>query len=156
MSRTAFLSWLLREVCSFRDAEFYGEYTQKEAQSLRANRAPSSTPHRRPPPLLLPLIHLVINLFFFGIPHTYYAHVKASFFLSFSASPPNLALEALQRVPWTLVKFTGQLGLVHWAVGERIHQLSVDCKLSISATHEATDIMQGDCSSIVRVPSGSF
>ncbi|KAF8076255.1 hypothetical protein FPV67DRAFT_405896 [Lyophyllum atratum] len=79
VAKTVFLAWLLREVCSFRDSEYYGQYTQKTSQALRdARTLPPGHSTRRPPPSLLPFVNLIINLFFFGIPHTYYAHVKAS------------------------------------------------------------------------------
>ncbi|GLB33676.1 hypothetical protein LshimejAT787_0105600 [Lyophyllum shimeji] len=79
VAKTVFLAWLLREVCSFRDSEHYGQYTQKASQALREARkhAPGHS-KRRPPPWVMPIVHLVINLFFFGIPSTYYAHVKSS------------------------------------------------------------------------------
>jgi len=79
VAKTVFLAWLLREVCSFRDSENYGQFTQKTSQALReAKKLPPGHSKRRPPPWILPIIQLIIKLFFFGIPSTYYGHVKSS------------------------------------------------------------------------------
>ncbi|KAJ7507678.1 hypothetical protein B0H11DRAFT_2313851 [Mycena galericulata] len=74
-AKTVFISWFLREVCSFRDSVQYGTRTLKESDALRKSKASSSTIHR-PAPVLLPLLNLVIRVFFFGIPLIYLSHVQ--------------------------------------------------------------------------------
>ncbi|TFK29356.1 hypothetical protein FA15DRAFT_664296 [Coprinopsis marcescibilis] len=76
-SKTMFLAWFLREVTSFRASESYGELTIKQTTSLKTQRE-SSLSARTLSPVSLLLIHAVINCFFFGIPHTYWAHIKAT------------------------------------------------------------------------------
>jgi hypothetical protein len=79
VSKTVFLAWLLREVCSFRDAEYYGKYTLKTALALRKARSrPSLLSSQQPPPYVIPVVNVIINFLFFGIPWTYFAHVKRS------------------------------------------------------------------------------
>ncbi|KAJ3517966.1 hypothetical protein NLJ89_g168 [Agrocybe chaxingu] len=78
VSKTVFLSWLLREVCSFRDAEDWGQYTQKDLNALRQRRTNPPQSIHLPPPVVLFLLNFIINVLFFGIPHTYRAHVKAT------------------------------------------------------------------------------
>jgi hypothetical protein len=79
VSKTVFLAWLLREVCSFRDAEYYGQYTLKAAQALRKARSRPLLPSSQQlPPYILSVINVIINFLFFGIPWTYFAHVKGS------------------------------------------------------------------------------
>ncbi|KAJ6599194.1 hypothetical protein DFH09DRAFT_1130389 [Mycena vulgaris] len=77
-AKTVFISWFLREVCSFRDSEHYGVHTLKESDSLRKERKTSSSPLHRPPPFVLPLLNLIIRVFFFGIPLVYLSHVRQS------------------------------------------------------------------------------
>lgn len=78
MPKIVFLSWLLREVCSFRDAENWGLYTQKEARELsRQRRRPALSDS--PGHAYRPAVNLIIKYIFFGIPWTYLAHVKSSF-----------------------------------------------------------------------------
>jgi len=77
IARTVFLAWLLREVCSYRDAENWGKMTQRESQAARKqNLLPSHASARFMSPFALTMINFVINVLFFGIPHTYRAHVK--------------------------------------------------------------------------------
>ncbi|KAJ6539219.1 hypothetical protein B0H19DRAFT_1177742 [Mycena capillaripes] len=77
-AKTVFISWFLREVCSFRDSEQYGIHTPKQSNALRyeSKSSPSAIP--RPPPILLPLVDLVIRVAFFGIPLIYLSHVRQS------------------------------------------------------------------------------
>ncbi|KAF4600669.1 hypothetical protein EYR38_005312 [Pleurotus pulmonarius] len=70
-------AWLLSEVCRFRHSEHYGQHTVNQSKVFRArNRGP------QPPPQLdrrfQPAIDLLIRVLFFGIPHTYLAHIKNS------------------------------------------------------------------------------
>ncbi|KAF8165201.1 hypothetical protein B0H34DRAFT_688250 [Crassisporium funariophilum] len=76
VSRTVFLAWFLREVCSFRDAESYGMYTQKELLAFRQRRLNPQNISQQPSPFVLASLNFIINALFFGIPHTYRAHVK--------------------------------------------------------------------------------
>ncbi|KAF8897409.1 hypothetical protein BD779DRAFT_1490637 [Infundibulicybe gibba] len=68
-SKTVFLAWLLREICSYRAAEHYGLHTQ---------RFHAKKPARSHSRIFLLIIGLLTNIFCFGIPHAYYAHVKFS------------------------------------------------------------------------------
>jgi len=77
VAKTVFLAWLLREVCSFRDSEYYGQFTQKSSEAVRQSKILTRNSVSRPP-RLISVLNLLMNLLFFGIPHTYYAHVKAS------------------------------------------------------------------------------
>ncbi|KAJ7086762.1 hypothetical protein C8R44DRAFT_687715 [Mycena epipterygia] len=77
-AKTVFVSWFLREVCSFRDSEQYGTHTLKESDALRKESKTSLSPLHRPPLFLLPLLNLVIRVFFFGIPLIYLSHVRKS------------------------------------------------------------------------------
>lgn len=80
VAKIVFLSWFLREVCSFRDAEKYGLYTQKEIHELERERQRSSIPTPNlPSAFFLPVVNFVMNFILFGIPKTYLAHVKRSF-----------------------------------------------------------------------------
>ncbi|KAH9482388.1 hypothetical protein JR316_0004488 [Psilocybe cubensis] len=76
IAKTVFLAWLLREVCSYRDAENWGQLTQKESQAFRREKLAPSHAAYQPPPVLLGILMFVINVLCFGIPHTYRAHVK--------------------------------------------------------------------------------
>ncbi|KAK7049637.1 hypothetical protein VNI00_005668 [Paramarasmius palmivorus] len=80
-AKTLFLSWLLREVCSFRNSQNYGCYTKKEADFRASNRSGfvPALYDRTPSSIFLPLLHVIINVLFFGLPWTYLAHVKSSF-----------------------------------------------------------------------------
>lgn len=95
-AKSVFLAWLLSEVCAyrslqrsrlyasiyiyigrFRHSEHYGQHTVNQSKIFRArNRGP------QPPPQLdkrfQPAVDLLIRLLFFGIPHTYLAHIKNS------------------------------------------------------------------------------
>ncbi|KAJ7781377.1 hypothetical protein B0H16DRAFT_1358888 [Mycena metata] len=77
-AKTVFVSWFLREVCSFRDSEQYGTHTPKQAVALRQEVKNSSPTIARPPAAILPLLNLVIRVFFFGIPLIYLSHVRKS------------------------------------------------------------------------------
>ena len=79
ISKTIFLAWLLREVCSFRDAECWGQYTQRESQDIQKKRQRLVQPSYQLPPVALLVLNFIVNILFFGIPHTYRAHVKVSF-----------------------------------------------------------------------------
>ncbi|RDB22856.1 hypothetical protein Hypma_010338 [Hypsizygus marmoreus] len=77
IAKTVFAAWLPREVCSFWASIYYGQYTQNGFKRLRESRTLPPNVNSRPPlRLALPVLDLIINLCFFGIPHTYYAHVK--------------------------------------------------------------------------------
>ncbi|KAJ7742469.1 hypothetical protein DFH07DRAFT_42448 [Mycena maculata] len=76
-AKTVFVSWFLREVCSFRDSEQYGTYTLKKSDALGKSKSSPPTIHR-PPPFLLPLLDLIIRFFFFGIPLICLSHVRHS------------------------------------------------------------------------------
>ncbi|KAJ7591136.1 hypothetical protein C8J56DRAFT_934769 [Mycena floridula] len=78
-AKTVFLAWLLREISSFRDAENWGLYTQKEAREIRQNSNNKRFSLPRPAPFLMPLVEFATTYLFFGIPRTYLAHVKSSF-----------------------------------------------------------------------------
>ncbi|KAK7061609.1 hypothetical protein R3P38DRAFT_2830473 [Favolaschia claudopus] len=77
-ARTVFVAWLLREVCSFRDSVHFGTYTHKQLDALRNESKHVSSSTSRPHPILLPLVNLVIRIFFFGIPLIYLSHVRKS------------------------------------------------------------------------------
>ncbi|SJL02261.1 uncharacterized protein ARMOST_05587 [Armillaria ostoyae] len=81
VAKTAFLAWFLREVCSFRDAEYYGLYTESTANTILAERQrPSLSPAlENPSPSISPFVSLLINVVFFGIPKTYVAYLRQSF-----------------------------------------------------------------------------
>ena len=91
VAKTVFLAWLLREVCSFRDSEYYGQFTQKSSDAMRQSKVLRRKSVSRPP-RLIPVLSLLMNLLFFGIPHTYYAHVKVfvSVFLVLSSRDAGL------------------------------------------------------------------
>ncbi|KAJ7638688.1 hypothetical protein FB45DRAFT_903547 [Roridomyces roridus] len=76
-AKTVFVAWFLREVCSYRDSQQWATRTLKESEALRKLKTSSSTTVHRPPPLL-PVLNLIIRVFFFGIPLIYLSHVKTS------------------------------------------------------------------------------
>lgn len=77
VSKTVFLSWLLREVCSFRDAEHFGKFTAKQARAFRSSIRQNTKPAvRQPGPILLVILTFFVNFFFFGIPWTYLVHIS--------------------------------------------------------------------------------
>ncbi|KAF9263533.1 hypothetical protein L218DRAFT_864859 [Marasmius fiardii PR-910] len=76
--KVVFLAWFLREVCSYRNAESYGLHT-RPLTSPRAQTLHDREDARVISPHLTPLLYLVTNLLFFGIPWSYLAHVKSSF-----------------------------------------------------------------------------
>ncbi|KAJ7179253.1 hypothetical protein C8R46DRAFT_1073123 [Mycena filopes] len=77
-AKTVFVSWFLREVCSFRDSEQYGTHTAKQSVVQRQESKTSSTTITRPPVFMLPLLNVLIRVFFFGIPLIYLSHVRKS------------------------------------------------------------------------------
>ncbi|KAJ7699949.1 hypothetical protein B0H17DRAFT_925996, partial [Mycena rosella] len=77
-AKTVFVSWLLREVCSFRDSEQYGVRTLKEADALRKELKFTPSTLNRPPPFVLALLNLIIRVFFFGIPFIYLSHIRSA------------------------------------------------------------------------------
>ncbi|KAJ7047498.1 hypothetical protein C8F04DRAFT_1059072 [Mycena alexandri] len=79
-AKTVFVSWFLREVCSFRDSEQYGTLTPKQSVALRQElKSKNSSPNiARPPAAILPLLNVLIRIFFFGIPLIYLSHVRKS------------------------------------------------------------------------------
>lgn len=78
VAKTVFLAWLLREVCSYRDAYGWGQHTQKELQSVKLERRNSGTAPYNPPMLIAVITNFVINILFFGIPHIYRGHIKVN------------------------------------------------------------------------------
>ncbi|KAF8974342.1 hypothetical protein BDZ97DRAFT_1911538 [Flammula alnicola] len=76
LAKTIFLAWLLREICSFRDAECWGQHTQRESQTIRKQRKSPVHAAYNLHPVKLAIINFIVNFIFFGIPHTYRAHVK--------------------------------------------------------------------------------
>ncbi|KAK0199110.1 hypothetical protein F5146DRAFT_121092 [Armillaria mellea] len=81
VARTAFLAWFLRKVCSFRDAEYYGLYTDSTTNTIlgerqRTNLSPAL---ENPSPSISPFVSLLINMLCFGIPKTYVAYLRQSF-----------------------------------------------------------------------------
>ncbi|KAF9498484.1 hypothetical protein BDN71DRAFT_1587501 [Pleurotus eryngii] len=76
VAKIVFLSWLLREVCSFRDAEQYGQLTRKEGKDLRLARHDSRPVVRKPGQFILPVLGIIMNILFFGIPWAYLAHIE--------------------------------------------------------------------------------
>ncbi|THV08693.1 hypothetical protein K435DRAFT_772120 [Dendrothele bispora CBS 962.96] len=79
VGKVIFLAWLLREVCSYRDAEAYGMRTLAESRAAHKQRLPKPLSSPRPSRSLLPLVNLIIAFLFFGIPRIYLDHMKASF-----------------------------------------------------------------------------
>ncbi|KAE9410323.1 hypothetical protein BT96DRAFT_912537, partial [Gymnopus androsaceus JB14] len=76
--KIAFLAWLLREICSFRNAEMYGQLSRKDLSERRQiNSKPPLSNH--PATIFLPVLRLLMSFLFFGIPHTYMRLVKQSF-----------------------------------------------------------------------------
>ncbi|KAF5393892.1 hypothetical protein D9757_000141 [Collybiopsis confluens] len=66
-AKVAFLAWLLREICSFRNAEMYGELPRKELSDARRNRFHRSKSAASPGPAILhPIIHFIMNFIFFA------------------------------------------------------------------------------------------
>jgi hypothetical protein len=90
-AKTVFVSWFLREVCSFRDAECWGQHSLKESRDLREarnrHRLGETEAVYQPSPAILGLLNFVINFLFFGIPHTYRAHVKVGVLYFLVLSP---------------------------------------------------------------------
>lgn len=76
VAKTAFLAWLMREVCSYRDACGWGQLTQKELQLVKQEQRNSGNSSDNPPLLIAMATNFVINVLFFGIPHTYRGHIK--------------------------------------------------------------------------------
>jgi hypothetical protein len=82
VGKTVFLAWLLREVCSFRDSEHYGQLTYKASTAMRQSKALPPSSASRQTSRSIPALNLIMNILFFGIPHTYYTHVKVLVSLS--------------------------------------------------------------------------
>ncbi|KAF9075979.1 hypothetical protein BDP27DRAFT_1314825 [Rhodocollybia butyracea] len=77
-AKVAFLAWLLREICSFRDAEMYGQLPRKELGQRLRNKF-TRPKVALPAATALPFVHLIMNVVFFGIPYSYMRLVKQSF-----------------------------------------------------------------------------
>ncbi|KAI0321855.1 hypothetical protein OF83DRAFT_1097593 [Amylostereum chailletii] len=75
VGRTVFLSWLLREIWSFRSLESYGQYNLRDSTAIRKDRAPLGPPSHLSSPLWLSFI---LGFFFFSIPNTYLEHVRVA------------------------------------------------------------------------------
>uniref|UniRef100_A0A0W0FCI4 Uncharacterized protein n=1 Tax=Moniliophthora roreri TaxID=221103 RepID=A0A0W0FCI4_MONRR len=80
-AKTVFLAWLLREVCSYRNSQDYGRFTRGESLDHTGSQRiyDPSLHDRKPSTIFLPILHIISNVLFFGIPWTYLAHVRASF-----------------------------------------------------------------------------
>jgi hypothetical protein len=76
VAKTVFLAWLMREVCSYRDAYGWGHHTQKELQFVKQERRNSGNASYNPSLPIAMATSFVINILFFGIPHTYRGHIK--------------------------------------------------------------------------------
>ncbi|KAI0068930.1 hypothetical protein BV25DRAFT_65802 [Artomyces pyxidatus] len=75
--RTVFLSWLLREIWSFRTSEAYGQYAFKLSSAERIKRIPTGPVPALPPPSIIRIpLRFVVNFLFFAIPNTYQDHVR--------------------------------------------------------------------------------
>jgi hypothetical protein len=74
-----FLAWFLREVCSYRDAEHYGQYTHRESIARRnpAHQLTGLQSINLSTPFSI-LVNAIFNALFFGIPWTYLSHVKTA------------------------------------------------------------------------------
>ncbi|KIK96959.1 hypothetical protein PAXRUDRAFT_137302 [Paxillus rubicundulus Ve08.2h10] len=79
-SKTVFLAWILKEVYSFRYAEHYGKFTEKQSREFRNQNAKPRRhePARHSSALKDKLLNVFLVAFFFGIPWTYVAHVKSA------------------------------------------------------------------------------
>ncbi|OJA17032.1 hypothetical protein AZE42_00542 [Rhizopogon vesiculosus] len=78
-SKSVFLAWILKEVYSFRIAEDYGKYTEKQSKEIRAARTSRQVSVPEPQGIVMSsVLSAVVTIFFFGIPRTYLAHVKAA------------------------------------------------------------------------------
>lgn len=73
-AKVVFLSWLLREISSFKDAENYGLYTQKELREMHEARSQKPLSTERP----FLLITFIFRFIFFGIPWTYFTQIQKS------------------------------------------------------------------------------
>jgi len=77
VAKTVFISWFLREVSSYRDAESWGQHSLRESREIREVRNRNRLDETDAvSPTILALMKFVTNFLFFGIPHTYCAHVK--------------------------------------------------------------------------------
>jgi hypothetical protein len=64
---------------SFRFAEGYGKYTEKQSREIRDKRAPRLVSVPEPQGFVMSLVlSTIVSIFFFGIPRTYLAQVKAA------------------------------------------------------------------------------
>ncbi|KAH6915305.1 hypothetical protein BKA70DRAFT_1258622 [Coprinopsis sp. MPI-PUGE-AT-0042] len=77
-AKTLFLSWFLREVASFRRSESYGEYTYRDAVDRKNQQKRPPLAAQQTSAFLSFFADLAINTIFFGIPHTYRAHIKTT------------------------------------------------------------------------------
>ncbi|KAA1466244.1 hypothetical protein DENSPDRAFT_790714 [Dentipellis sp. KUC8613] len=79
IARTVFLSWVLREIWSFRDAEDYGRRTLRDSLHHRAGRSVQRPVRDETTPLYISVpLEYMVDIIFFAIPRTYVAHVKAA------------------------------------------------------------------------------
>ena len=100
----------MREICSFRDAEYWGQYTQKESQAMRKLRQKPTQSIYQPHPVAMFFTNFIVNFLFFGIPHTYQAHVKVRVVLfSKSGMLTSICYSADKRTPWTTLRHQSKL-----------------------------------------------
>ncbi|KAF8192587.1 hypothetical protein BJ912DRAFT_962460 [Pholiota molesta] len=78
IAKTTFLAWLLREICSYRDADKWGQLTQRESQVFRDQKRKPVHTISPSGPLVTFLTSFIVNFIFFGIPHAYQVQVKAT------------------------------------------------------------------------------
>ncbi|KAF9055033.1 hypothetical protein BDZ89DRAFT_1055656 [Hymenopellis radicata] len=82
VAKVHFLAWLLREVCSFRNAEDYGLHTEKDLRRIKQERKQPDLSTSDPTvmlPTIFPMFSCLITILFFGIPRSYLIHIKRSF-----------------------------------------------------------------------------
>jgi hypothetical protein len=94
VGKTVFLAWLLREVCSFRDSEHYGQSTYKVSEAVRQSKLLPPSSASRQTSRSIPALNLIMNILFLGIPHTYYAHVKVLVVVPRSGHPSSWLLSS--------------------------------------------------------------
>ncbi|KAJ8595291.1 hypothetical protein M405DRAFT_929576 [Rhizopogon salebrosus TDB-379] len=78
-SKSIFLAWILKEVYSVRIANSYGKYTEKQSKEIRTASAPRQVSVPEQQGIVMSSVRsAIVSVFFFGIPRTYLAHVKAA------------------------------------------------------------------------------
>lgn len=132
IAKTIFLAWLMREICSFRDAEYWGQYTQKESQVMRKLRQKPTQSTPQPHPVAMFFTNFIVNFLFFGIPHTYQAHVKASVLLSsISRVLTPICYSANERTPWATLRHQSKLEKLCWPSCTRVFAFLAHCEFHL-------------------------